>query len=75
MSIILSLNINLYRLDFTKQAMEDVEKLNEKCKSTVEAIDGVAIHFGEDVKKFVVEECFTLLANFFERIDAVAKVR
>lgn len=53
---------------------EDVERLNEKCKNTVETIDRVAKHFGEDMKKFVVEECFTLLANFFERIEIVAKV-
>lgn len=58
-----------------KQAVEDVEKLNENYKTTTEVIGKVAVHFGEDVKKFKIEECFALLGNFFERIDVVAKVR
>lgn len=58
-----------------KQAIEDVNKLNQAYESTVETIFKVAVHFGEDVKKFKIEECFALLGNFFERIDVVAKVR
>lgn len=58
-----------------KQSVKDVEKLNEVYKSTMEVIGRVAVHFGEDVKKFKIEECFGLLGNFFERIDVVAKVQ
>lgn len=57
-----------------KQSVEDVERLNEAYKSTTEVIGKVAVHFGEDVKKFKIEECLGLLGNFFERIDVVAKV-
>lgn len=57
-----------------KQAVEDVEKLNKEYKITSEIIERVAVHFGEDLKKFKIEECFALLGNFFERIDVVAKV-
>lgn len=57
-----------------KEAMDDVQRLNEKYKCAAEAIGKVAVHFGEDVQKFKVEECFALLGNFFERIDVVAKV-
>lgn len=62
-------------LDFMKQAIIDIETLNEKYKSATEVIRRVAMHFGEDVSKFKIEECFALLGNFFERIDLVAKVR
>lgn len=58
-----------------KQAMVDVEMLNEKFRTVTEVIGRVAVHFGEDVKKFKIEECYALLGNFFERIDVVAKVR
>jgi len=58
-----------------KQAVIDIEALNEDYKSALEVIRRVAAHFGEDVKKFKIEECFALLGNFFERIDVVAKVR
>jgi len=58
-----------------KQAVEGVNKLNKEYESTMETISKVAVHFGEDVKKFKIEECFALLGNFFERIDVVAKVR
>lgn len=57
-----------------KQAVDDVQRLNEEYKCAAEAINRVAVHFGEDVQKFKVEECFALLGNFFERIDVVAKV-
>lgn len=57
------------------QSVEDVEKLNGEYKSTIDLIGSVANHFGEDVKKFKIEECFALLGNFFERINVVAKVK
>lgn len=57
-----------------KQSVEDVEKLNEEYKCATEVIRSVAVHFGEDVNKFNIEECLTLLGKFFERIDVVAKV-
>lgn len=62
-------------LDFMKQAVIDIETLNNEYKSATEVIQRVAVHFGEDVNKFKIEECFALLGNFFERIDVVAKVR
>lgn len=65
----------LNRLDFMKQAVIDIETLNNEYKSATEVIQRVAVHFGEDVSKFKIEECFALLGNFFERIDVVAKVR
>lgn len=58
-----------------KQAVEDVEAINKEYKSITEVIGKVAVHFGEDVNKFKIEECFGLLGNFFERIDVAAKVR
>jgi hypothetical protein len=58
-----------------KQAMIDVETLNEEFRTVTEVIGRVAVHFGEDAKKFKIEECYALLGNFFERIDVVAKVR
>jgi len=58
-----------------KQAVIDIETLNKEYKSATEIIQRVAVHFGEDVNKFKIEECFALLGNFFERIDVVAKVR
>lgn len=60
--------------DFMKKSVEDVEKLNEEYQSTVEIIAKVAVHFGEDVSKFKVEQSFALLGNFFERIEVVAQV-
>ncbi|CAI6345454.1 unnamed protein product [Macrosiphum euphorbiae] len=59
--------------DFMKQAVIDIETLNNEYKSATEVIQRVAVHFGEDVNKFKIEECFALLGNFFERIDSVAK--
>ncbi|XP_060869000.1 inverted formin-2-like isoform X2 [Metopolophium dirhodum] len=59
--------------DFMKQAVIDIETLNKEYKSAMEVIQRVAVHFGEDVNKFKIEECFALLGNFFERIDSVAK--
>lgn len=58
-----------------KKSVEDVEILNEEYKCVVDVIGRVANHFGEDVGKFKIEECFALLGNFFERIDVVAKVK
>lgn len=55
--------------------MIDMELLNEEFRTVTEVIGRVAVHFGEDVKKFKIEECYALLGNFFERIDVVAKVR
>lgn len=69
------INGHLNCLDFMKQSVEDVEILNEKYKSVIDVIGTVANHFGEDVGKFKIEECFALLGNFFERIDVVAKVK
>lgn len=62
-------------LDFVKDAVADVENLNEEFKSVTDVIGRLAVHFGEEVKKFNVDECFALLGNFFERIDVAAKVR
>ncbi|XP_060839430.1 inverted formin-2-like isoform X3 [Rhopalosiphum padi] len=59
--------------DFIKQAVIDIETLNNEYKSATEVIRRVAVYFGEDVNKFKIEECFALLGNFFERIDVVAK--
>lgn len=62
-------------LDFVNDALADVENLNDEFKSVTEVIGRLAVHFGEEVKKFNVDECFALLGNFFERIDLAAKVR
>lgn len=62
-------------VDFLKQSLKEVEKLNNQYKSTMDAVKDVAIHFGEDATKFKIEECFSLLCNFFERIEVVAQVK
>lgn len=58
-----------------KQSVTDVDQLNDKYKHVADVIQRVAVHFGEDAKKFKIEECFGLLGNFFERIDVAAEVR
>lgn len=73
-SVFLKLMRVLNCLDFVKEAVADIENLNEEFKSVMEVIGRLAVHFGEEVKKFNVDECFALLGNFFERIDVAAKV-
>lgn len=58
-----------------KEIVVEVKNLNEGLRSATEAIEQFATHFGEDAKKFNVDECFALLGNFFERVTVVAEVR
>ncbi|XP_050537785.1 inverted formin-2-like isoform X5 [Daktulosphaira vitifoliae] len=59
--------------DFLKQSLKEVEELSNRYKNTMDVVKDVAVYFGEDVTKFKIEECFSLLCNFFERIEVVAQ--
>ncbi|XP_054275159.1 inverted formin-2-like isoform X2 [Macrosteles quadrilineatus] len=54
--------------EFLKKSVKDVEKLEKLMDKAKAAEQRLAEHFCEDPKKFKLEECLLLLADFFGKI-------
>jgi hypothetical protein len=58
-----------------EQAVLEVGGLLQGVQDVKDAAARLASHFCEDPKKFQLEECFKLFADFFHRAEEVHKVR